>query len=79
MNIRNIPAVEPIIINRFNPAGVADLLSNSKPFKASGPDDIPAFLLKEITFQIAPSLPVVSQASLNQCKLLESSPRGLCI
>ena len=29
--------MEPIIIN---PAGAADLLSNIKPFKASGPDDI---------------------------------------
>ena len=52
-----------------NPAGVADLLSNIKPFKASSPDDIAAFLLKEITIQIAPSLAVVFQVSLNQCKL----------
>ena len=50
----------------INPVGVADLLSNIKPFKASGPDDIPAFLLKEIAIQIAPSLAVVFQASLNQ-------------
>ena len=28
----------------INPAGVADLLSNIKPFKALGPDGIPAFL-----------------------------------
>ena len=52
----------------INPVGV-DLLSNIKPFKASGPDNIPAFLLKEIAIQIAPSLAVVFQASLNQCKL----------
>ena len=38
-------------------------------FKASGPDDIPAYLLKEIAFQIAPSLAMVFQVSLNQCKL----------
>ena len=50
-------------------AGVAKLLSDIKPFKASGPDDILAYLLKEIAFQIAPSLAMVVQASLNQCKL----------
>ena len=50
-------------------AGVAKLLSDIKPFKAPGPDDIPAYLLKEIAFQIAPSLAMVFQASLNQCKL----------
>ena len=58
--------MEPLTIN---PAGVADLLSKIKPFKAFGPDGIPAFLLKEIAFQIAPSLAVVFQASINQCKL----------
>ena len=46
----------------INLAGV-DLLSNNKPLKASGPDDIPAFLLKEIAIQIAPSLAVDFQAS----------------
>ena len=66
LNEYNIPAIESITIN---PAGVADLLSNIKPFKPSGPDDIPTFLLKEIAIQNAPSLAVVFQASLNQCKL----------
>ena len=50
-------------------AGVPNLLSNIKPFKASGPDDIPAYLLKEIAYQIAPSVMMVFQASLNQCEL----------
>ena len=62
----NIPAMESITIN---PAGVADLLLNVKPFMGLSPDDIPAFLLKEITFQIVPSLAVVFQVSLNHCKL----------
>ena len=66
LNEHSIPAIEPITINT---AGVADLLSNIQPFKASGPDNIPAFLLKEIAFQIAPPLAVVFQASLNQCSL----------
>ena len=62
----NIPAMHSITISF---AGVAKLLSDVKPFKASGPDDILAYLLKEIAFQIAPSLAMVFQASLNQCKL----------
>ena len=45
LNQHNIPAIEPIIINI---AGVAEVPSNIKPFKASGPDNIPAFLLKEM-------------------------------
>ena len=49
--------------------GVTKLLSDIKLFKAPGPDDIPAYLLKEIASQIAPSLAMVFQASLNQCKL----------
>jgi len=50
-------------------ADVANLLSNIKPFKASSLDDIPAYLLKEIAYQIAPSVMMVFQASLNQCEL----------
>ena len=53
LNEHSIPAIEPITIDT---AGIADLLSNIQPFKASGPDNIPAFLLKEIAFQIAPPL-----------------------
>ena len=53
----------------INPAGVASLLSGLKPFKATGPDDIPAYLLKEIANQLAPSLTLVFKASLNQSKL----------
>ena len=58
--------MSPIIIS---PAGVANLLSNIKPFKAMGPDNIPTYLLKEIALQISPSLAMIFQASLNQCKL----------
>ena len=46
----------------INPAGVA-------PFKATGPDDIPAYLLKKIANQLAPSLTLVFKTSLNQSKL----------
>ena len=62
----NIPVMSPIIIS---PAGVANLLSNIKPFKAMGPDNIPAYLLKEIDLQISSFLAMIFQASLNQCKL----------
>ena len=48
----------------INPAGVASLLSGLKPFKATGPDDIPAYLLKEIANQLAPSLTLVFKVSL---------------
>ena len=64
----SIPATEPITINT---AGVADFLSNIQPLKASGPHNIPAFLIKESAFQSALplDLAVVFQASLNQCNL----------
>ena len=38
-------------------------------YKSPGPDSIPAFLLKEVAFQLAPPLTLVFQASLNQQKL----------
>ena len=41
---REVPAMQPITINS---AGVASLLLGLKPFKATGPDDIPGYLLKE--------------------------------
>jgi len=47
----------------------ASLLLGLRPFKATGPDDIPAYLLKETANQLAPSLTQVFKASLNQSKL----------
>ena len=49
--------------------GVTKLLSDIKPYKLSGPDGIPAFLLKEVALPLAPPLILVFQASLNQQKL----------
>ena len=60
------PEMQPISIN---PTGVASLLSGLKSFKATGPDEIPAYLLKEIANQLAISLTLVFKASLNQSKL----------
>ena len=49
--------------------GVTKLLSDIKPYKSSGPDGIPAFLLKEVALPLARPLTLVFQASLNQQKL----------
>ena len=65
-NDLEIPDIPPFTVHV---EGVAKLLSDIKPHKSSGPDDIPAFLLKEISFQLAPPLTLVFQASLNQQKL----------
>jgi len=65
-NEDEVPELQPISIN---PAGVASLLMGLRPFKATGPGDIPAYLLKETTNQLAPSLTQVLKASLYQSKL----------
>jgi len=61
-----VPEMQPIMIN---PVGVASLLSGPRPFKAAGPDDIPAYLLKETANKLAASLAEVFKASLYQSKL----------
>ena len=68
MNYTEIPDMPPITVHT---EGVIKLLSDIKPYKLSGPESIPATLLKElaITSQLAPPLILVFQASLNQQKL----------
>ncbi len=46
--------------------GVTKLLSNLNPLKASGPDSIPARLLKEIAHQLAPALTLLFPNSIDQ-------------
>ncbi len=46
--------------------GVTKLLRNLKPHKATGPDGIPAQLLKETAEELAPALTLLFQASLDQ-------------
>ena len=46
--------------------GVASLLSNLDPCKASGPDGIPARFLKDMANDLAPLLTLIYQASLQQ-------------
>ena len=45
--------------------GVEKLLSNLQPDKATGPDMIPARLLKQLSTEIAPALALVFQSSLD--------------
>ena len=49
--------------------GVEQLLSNIEPHKSSGPDQIPGRLLKLMSSEIAPSLTLIYQASLEQSVL----------
>jgi len=46
--------------------GVVQLLSNIQVNKASGPDNLPARFLKEVAYEIAPTLTKIFQASLDQ-------------
>ena len=57
------PEISPIQINTD---GVAQLLLNLKTHKATGPDNLPSYFLKEVANEIAPALSLIFQASLNQ-------------
>ncbi len=60
------PSLPDIVVH---PPGVAKLLRELNPYKATGPDKVPAKLLKEVADEIAPALALVFQASLKQHKL----------
>ena len=49
-----------------SPAGVFKLLSSLKVHKATGPDDLPARLLKELALELTPIFTIFYQASLDQ-------------
>ena len=66
MEGQHIPDIEPI---RIDINGVTELLQKLKPYKATGPDEIPAYLLKETSNEMAPIPTFIFQASLLQ-KLL---------
>ena len=57
------PEIHPI---KIHPEGVSQLLPNLKPYKASGPDNLLSYFLKEVANEIAPSLCLIFQASLDQ-------------
>ena len=46
--------------------GVHKLLINLKPFKATGPDGLPPFILKELAYELAPTFKLLFEASLCQ-------------
>ena len=46
--------------------GVANLLHNLNPHKATGPDGIPAYFLKECSIETAPILTLIFQCSIQQ-------------
>lgn len=57
------PQISPVNVTV---EGVASLLTNLKPHKAPGPDNIPAFFLKETANEIAPILTHIYKSSLDQ-------------
>ena len=58
----NIPTMPSISITE---QGVNNLLHNLKPNKASGPDEIPARILRDFKHHIAPVLTIIFQKSLS--------------
>jgi len=64
---RNVtPAIDSIHVTC---KGVTKLLRNLKPHKATGPDGIPARLLKETATEVAPAVTLLFQASLDRGKV----------
>ena len=59
--------------------GVEYLLSNIEPHKSSGPDQIPGRLLKLMSSEIAPSLSLIYQASLEQSVLPQDWKNALVV
>ncbi|XP_072014766.1 uncharacterized protein [Amphiura filiformis] len=49
--------------------GVRKLLANIKPHTASGPDNLPAYLLKEAADELAPILCLLFNATVHQGKI----------
>ena len=69
----------PYIMRPINVAveGVASLLANLDPSKASGPDGIPARVLKDMANDLAPSLTLIYQASLQQGRIPDEWRKAL--
>ena len=68
-NLKPPPGIiEPI---KISPPGICKLLKNLQTNKASGPDNIPNIVLKNLATEIAPSLSIIFQKSLDSSKLPE--------
>jgi hypothetical protein len=63
LGISPTPEINKITINT---EGAQNLLQHLKPNKATGPDDIPAKSLKEVSIEISPLISFIFQASLDQ-------------
>ena len=61
----------------INIAGVTKLLKEINPYKATGPDCIPAKLLKEMAEELSPSLALIFTASLQQGKIPQDWKKAL--
>ncbi|XP_072018350.1 uncharacterized protein [Amphiura filiformis] len=59
--------------------GIVKLLKNLNPYKASGPDGVPARLLKETAEEIAPAISLLYQASLDQGSVPSSWKKALVV
>ena len=57
------------MVDNINAGGVAKLLVDLQGHKTHGSDGIPAQLLKETAYDIAPLLIHIYKASLHQCRL----------
>lgn len=60
------PSPYPTMSNIIHERGVLRLLNGLRSFKATGPDDIPALILKHSAESLAPYLTRMYQLSLNQ-------------
>ena len=70
------PAIESIQVSCN---GVAKLLRNLKIHKATGPDGIPARLLKETASELAPAVTLLFQVSLDRGKVPSSWKEALIV
>ena len=61
----------------INIAGVTKLLKEINPYKATGPDCIPAKVLKEMAEELSPSLALIFSASLQQGKISQDWRKAL--
>ena len=66
INLNKMEEIGNITVDEI---GIHSLLKNLKINKATGPDDLPARLLKELSNELSPILVVLFQASLNQGKV----------
>ena len=65
----NLNKIEELGNINIEEKGINKLLAGLKQNKASGPDDIPARLLKELNNELSPIFTILFQASVNQGKV----------